>query len=167
MLISTAGKKLVLTIGASPSSQGSDVTVGLAQGTESHVWSFRARASDLGIGSTGAGTLKLPDSQTGTRGRLDLRFSPTDTARTRSCGGKVASRTRPMAVSGIAWFKSGASPWGNVGSATRTTSSTAASMVGMSGSTSGSTASITAHRSRPSPGAGPRRPCSPRWARAA
>ena len=178
-LTSTSGKKLALTVNATGTSSGSTVMVGLAQGNESHLWSFKARAADLQIGSTGAGTLTLSSTQTGQRGRLNLKFSPTDTVRKQTCGGQVASRTRPMAVSGIAHFKTGTASWGTVGSTTRTIAfssnervtwsydvtcstpppvctrviswsafhSTASTTQGVSGSSNGTTASVTAYRS--------------------
>ncbi len=176
-LTSTSGKKLVLSVTAS--SPGNTVTIGLAQGRESHLWTFKARAADISIGSTGGGTIKLSNTQTGNRGRLDLKLSPRDTFRTRKCGTQVASRTRPVAVSGIAYFKTGTAAWGNVGKATRAISlagantvtwsydvscstpppacartlswsafrSTSAATLGLSGTSNGSTASITAFRS--------------------
>jgi hypothetical protein len=99
--------------------------------------------------------------------------------RKKTCGGQVASRTRPMAVSGIAHFKTATAAWGTVGSATRTTTfnstktvtwsydvtcstpppvctrglswsafhSTASTVRGVSGSSNGTTASVTAYRS--------------------
>lgn len=119
VLTSTSGKKLAYTIGATGSSSGTTVTIGLAQGKETHMWSFKARASDFKVGSTGAGSLVLSNTQTGNRGRLSLKFSPVAAFRTKSCGGKVASRSRAMAVSGIAYFKTGTRAWGNVGKSTR------------------------------------------------
>ncbi len=79
------------------------MTVGPGQGSESHQWSFRARTPDLVIGSTGAGRLTLSTAQTGNRGRPSLRFSPRGTVRQRACGGRVAGKSRPMVVSGIAY----------------------------------------------------------------
>jgi len=115
VLTSTSGKKLTLTIGATGSSAGTNVMIGLAQGSETHMWSFRAKATDLKVGSTGAGTLTLSSTQTGNRGKLSLKFSPVEAFRTRTCGGKVASKSRKMAVSGIAYFKTGTTRWGSVG----------------------------------------------------
>ncbi len=115
-LTSTSGKKLALTIGAT---SGTSVSIGLSQGRESHTWTFQAPASALKIDSTGGGTLVLTSAQTGDRGRLNLKFSPDGTVRKRMCGTQVASKSRPMDVSGIAFFKTGTQPWGNVGKATR------------------------------------------------
>lgn len=119
VLTSTSGKKLALTIGASGNSGGSSVSIGLSQGRESHTWSFQAPASALKVDSTGAGTLVLSSAQTGNRGKLNLKFSPSGAVKKRMCGTKLASKSRPMDVSGIAFFKTGTQPWGNVGSATR------------------------------------------------
>jgi hypothetical protein len=119
VLTSTSGKKLTLTIGGSGSSTGSSISIGLTSGRENHTWSFQAPASALKFGSTGVGTLVLSSAQTGNRGRLSLKFSPSGTMRTRTCNGKVASKSRPVAVSGIAFFKTGTRAWGNVGKATR------------------------------------------------
>jgi hypothetical protein len=178
-LTSTSGKRLVLSVGASTASGGTTVTIGLGRGTESHVWSFKAPRSALVIGSTGAGTLKLTAAQTGDRGRLDLKFSPKDTARKRYCGGQLASRTRPMAVSGIAFFKTATAAWGTVGKSARAISlagannvtwtydtecpgstpacartlswsafqSTSSATTGLSGTSNGTSASITGFRS--------------------
>ena len=178
VLTSTTGKRLTLSVTASGTSRGSTVTIGVAQGNESHLWSFKARAADVKIGSTGGGTVTLSNAQTGNRGRLSLRITPQATIGTRRCGTQVVSRSRPVAVSGIAFFTTGTA-WGNVGRSTRaialagannvtwaydvtcptstpscTTSltwstfrSTATSTEGISGSSNGTTASITAFRS--------------------
>lgn len=115
VLTSTSGKKLTLSIGATGSSQGTRVTIGLGQGSESHMWTFKARATDFKVGSTGAGTLTLSNTQTGNRGKLSLKFSPIEAFRKKSCGGQLASKSRKMSVSGIAYFKTGTKAWGNVG----------------------------------------------------
>jgi len=181
VLTSTSGKKLALTVGATGDAKGSTVTIGLSQGKESHLWSFKARAADLKVGSTGAGTLTLSSTQTGSRGKLNLKFSPVEAFRTKTCGGQVASKSRKMAVSGIAYFKTGTQAWGNVGRSTRaiklagantvtwtydvtcptpastpacskvTTwsafASTGSRMTSISGSSNGTSASVTAFRS--------------------
>ena len=119
VLTSTSGKKLTLTVSGVGTSSGSTVSVGLASGNESHTWSFQAPASALKVGSTGAGTLVLTNVQTGNRGTLNLRFSPAGAIRKRTCNGKLASASKPVSVSGIAFFKTGTRPWGNVGRATK------------------------------------------------
>lgn len=132
VLTSTSGKKLALTVSATGNSSGSSVSIGLSQGRESHTWSFQAPASALKIGSTGAGTLVLSSAQTGDRGKLNLTFAPSGTVKKRMCGTQLASKSRPMDVSGIAFFKTGTKPWGNVGSATRSRAFTGAANVSWS-----------------------------------
>ena len=128
VLTSTTGRKLTVSVSATRTSNAGTVTIGVAQGAESHVWSFRARAADVAIGSTGGGTVTLSNTQTGNRGRLSLKLTPKDTIRTSRCGTQVASRTRPVAVAGIAFFKTGTT-WGTVGRATRTISLAGANRV--------------------------------------
>jgi hypothetical protein len=115
VLTSTSGKKLTMTVSGTSSSSGSTVTIGLSSGNESHMWSFKARSTDVKIGSTGAGTITLTSAQTGDRGKLNLKFSPTTAVKKRMCGDKVAAKSRQVSVSGIAFFKTGTRPWGNVG----------------------------------------------------
>ncbi|MDR7360634.1 hypothetical protein [Nocardioides marmoribigeumensis] len=116
-LTSTSGKKIVFSVSGYSYSDGTTVSLSMANGTESHSWSYKARAADLTMDSTGKGTLTLTSTQTGDRGRVKLSFRPTDPAKTTSCGGQVSSKTRKVAVSGIAFAKSATKAWGNVGKA--------------------------------------------------
>lgn len=118
VLTSTSGKKLKLSVHASDYSEGTSVTVSLSRGKESHSWHYDA-GDALKIEPDGGGTLQLTSAQTGDRGKLDLKFSPTKPATTKTCGGKVAYKSRPMAVTGIAQAKTETKAWGTVGSATK------------------------------------------------
>lgn len=117
-LRSSSGKRLRLSIYVSRQSGAKpNVTVGLthARGGETHSWNFTAGSRAFRMDATGTGRLRLSGAQTGGRGKVRLSFKPDGRFGYDRCGGKVAVKTRPLAVSGVAFFSSGTKAWGRVG----------------------------------------------------